>query len=165
MPRNEAQTRYELIDPALRRRGWNETNVKVEETTGGIVVIDGKARRRKGRTDYLLRLEVSKDTQPVAIALIEAKAEDKSPGFGLSQGKRDGDCDRLNVKFIFSTNGHQYVEYDKFTSITSQPKLPCLVIHSCRRFLCPIVGKIGRIKTERSAKNSWMENSALTLNL
>ena len=122
MPRNEAQTRFELINPALRLRGWDETNIKVEESTGGIVVIDGKARRRKGRTDYLLRLEVSRDAQPVAIALIEAKAEDKSPGFGLSQGKRNGDCERLNVKFIFSTNGHQYVEYDKFTGITSQPK-------------------------------------------
>jgi type I restriction enzyme R subunit len=122
VPRNEAQTRYELIDPALRLRGWNETNIKVEATSGGITVIDGRARRRKGRTDYLLRIEASKDTQPVAIALIEAKAEDKSPGFGLSQGKRDGDCDRLNVKFIFSTNGHLYVEYDKFTGITSQPK-------------------------------------------
>ncbi|MCL2153284.1 MAG: DEAD/DEAH box helicase family protein [Oscillospiraceae bacterium] len=122
MPRNEAQTRYELIDPALRLRGWNETNIKVEATSGGITVIDGKARRRQGRTDYLLRLEISKDTQPVAIALIEAKAEDKSPGFGLGQAKRDGDCDRLNVKLIFSTNGHQYVEYDKFTGITSGPK-------------------------------------------
>jgi type I restriction enzyme R subunit len=122
MPRNEAQTRYELIDPALRLRGWNETNIKVEATSGGITVIDGKARRRKGRTDYLLRLEVTKDTQAVAIALIEAKAEDKSPGFGLLQGKRDGDCDRLNVKFVFSTNGHQFVEYDKFTGLTSAPK-------------------------------------------
>jgi type I restriction enzyme R subunit len=122
MPRNEAQTRYELIDPALELRGWNRTNVKVEETAGGITVIDGKTIKHKGRTDYLLRLEVSKDTQPVAVALIEAKAEDKSPGHGLEQGKRDGDCNRLNVKFIFSTNGHQFVEYDKFTGIISQPK-------------------------------------------
>ena len=122
MSRNEAQTRYELVDPALRSRGWNETNVKVEVTYGAIIHIDGKARRCKGRTDYLLRLEVTKDTQPIALALIEAKAEDKSPGFGLGQGKRDSDCDRLNVKFVFSTNGRQYVEYDKFTGITSQPK-------------------------------------------
>jgi len=122
MPRNEAQTRYELIDPALRARGWNETNIKVEATSGGITVIDGKARQRKGRTDYLLRLEITKDTQPIAVALIEAKAEDKSPGFGMTQAKRDGDCDRLNVKFIFSSNGHQFVEYDKFTGTTSQPK-------------------------------------------
>ena len=122
MPRNEAQTRYELIDPALRTRGWNETNIKVEATSGGITVIDGRARRSQGRTDYLLRIEVTRDTQPVAVALIEAKAEDKSPGLGLSQGKRDGACERLNVKFIFSTNGRQFVEYDKFTGITSQPR-------------------------------------------
>jgi type I restriction enzyme R subunit len=31
------------------------------------------------------------------------------------QGQRDGECDRLNVKFIFASNGHQFVEYDKFT--------------------------------------------------
>ena len=122
MLRNEAQTRYELVDPALRLRGWNETNVKVEVTYGAIITIDGKAHQRQGRTDYLLRIEVTKDTQPIALALIEAKAEDKSPGFGLEQGKRDSDCNRLNVKFVFSTNGHQFVEYDKFTGITSQPK-------------------------------------------
>ena len=123
MARNEAETRTFLINPTLFSLGWNEANMSVEKTIGGITIVDGKARRRvKGRTDYLLRLEITKDTQPVAVALIEAKAEDKSPGFGLSQGKRDGDCDRLNVKFIFSTNGHQYVEYDKFTGMTSDPK-------------------------------------------
>jgi len=124
MSRNEAQTRFELIDPALRRRGWDGANTQVEaKTPGGITVIDGKARRRNsGRTDYLLHLEVSNGTQPIAVALIEAKPEDKSPGFGLLQGKRDGDCDRLNVKFIYSTNGHQFIEYDKFTGITSKPK-------------------------------------------
>jgi type I restriction enzyme R subunit len=95
----------------------------VEESTGGIFINDkGKAIRRKGRTDYLLRLIIRKDTQPHAIALIEAKAEDKSPGAGLEQGKRDGDFNRLNVKFIFSSNGHQFVEYDKFSGIISKPK-------------------------------------------
>lgn len=122
MSRNEAQTRFELIDPALFNRGWNTEHIKVEATVGGIDIIDGRARRRRGRTDYLLRLKVTRDTQPVAVALIEAKAEDKSPGFGLGQGKRDGDCNRLNVKFIFSTNGKQFVEYDKFTGLTSEAK-------------------------------------------
>lgn len=122
MSRNEAQTRFELIDPALFKLGWTTENIKVEETVGGIDIIDGKARRRRGRTDYLLRLRISNDTQPVAVALIEAKAEDKTPGYGLNQGKRDGDCTRLNVKFVFSTNGHQFVEYDKFTGITSDAR-------------------------------------------
>jgi type I restriction enzyme R subunit len=123
MPRNEAQTRFDLIDPALFQRGWTRDHIKVEHSTGGIFINDkGKAIRRKGRTDYLLRLIIKKDTQPHAIALIEAKAEDKSPGAGLEQGKRDGDFNRLNVKFIFSTNGHQFVEYDKFSGIISKPR-------------------------------------------
>ncbi|MDR2941574.1 MAG: DEAD/DEAH box helicase family protein, partial [Treponema sp.] len=123
MSRNEAQTRFELIEPAVFQRGWSREHIKVEESTGGIFINDkGKAIRRKGRTDYLLRLVIKKDTQPHAIALIEAKSEDKSPGAGLEQGKRDGDFNRLNVKFIFSTNGHQFVEYDKFTGLISKPK-------------------------------------------
>jgi type I restriction enzyme R subunit len=120
MPRNEAQTRRDLIDPALSARGWTQDHVKVEVSTGGYDIVTRK--RRQGRTDYLLRIIVSRDTQPVSVALIEAKAEDKSPGFGLQQGKRDGDIDRLNVKYIFSTNGHQFVEYDKFTGLTSSPR-------------------------------------------
>jgi type I site-specific restriction endonuclease len=120
MPRNEIQTRKDLINPALAARGWTRDHVKTEASTGGYDIVTRK--RRQGRTDYLLRIIVSRDTQPVAAALIEAKAEDKSPGFGLQQGKRDGDIDRLNVKFIFSTNGHQFVEYDKFTGLTSPPR-------------------------------------------
>jgi type I restriction enzyme R subunit len=123
MARNEAQTRRDLIDPALYAKGWTTANVMVEKTIGGIEVFDGKARRRsQGRMDYLLRFQVTTDTQPVAAALIEAKAEDKSPGFGLEQGKRYADCERLNVKFIFSTNGRQFVEFDKFSGLTSEPR-------------------------------------------
>jgi len=123
MSLNEAQTRFSLIEPVIFNRGWTREHIKVEESTGGIYINDkGKAIRRRGRTDYLLRLLIKKDTQPHAIALIEAKSEDKSPGAGLEQGKRDGDFNRLNVKFIFATNGHQFVEYDKFTGIISKPK-------------------------------------------
>jgi type I restriction enzyme R subunit len=124
MARNEAQTRRDLIDPALYAKGWTTANVMVEKTIGGIEVFDGKAHRHsQGRMDYLLRFQITTDTQPVAAALIEAKAEDKSPGFGLEQGKRYADCERLNVKFIFSTNGRQFIEFDKFTGLTSEPKL------------------------------------------
>jgi type I site-specific restriction endonuclease len=124
VPRNEAQTRFELVNPVLFARGWNTENIKVEATTGGIDVVGGRARRHNGHTDYLLRLQVGRDLQPVAIALIEAKPENKSPGFGLEQGKRDGDCDRLNVKFIFSTNGHQYVEYYDLSDIKVGKRTP-----------------------------------------
>jgi hypothetical protein len=40
--RNEAQTRYELIDPALDGCGWNRgSDVRIETTAGQIDIIDG----------------------------------------------------------------------------------------------------------------------------
>ncbi len=72
---NEADTRAKLIDPALYQRGWSEDKIKREETPGAVDVVDGKPRKRAhGRIDYTLRVRVNSDTQPVALALIEAKA-------------------------------------------------------------------------------------------
>jgi len=122
MLRNEAQTRFELINPALYARGWTTRNIKVEENAGGIEIIDGKSRRMNKRMDYTLRIQVSAETQPVPVAIIEAKPEGKSPGFGLEQGKRYADSARFDVRFVYSSNGHEFVEFDRFTGQTSPPK-------------------------------------------
>jgi len=53
MPRDERQTRVELIDPAIHDCGWNEALIREENTPGGTDIIDGRPRKRKGRTDYL----------------------------------------------------------------------------------------------------------------
>jgi type I restriction enzyme R subunit len=43
---------------------------------GAIEIIKGKARKRaRGRVDYTMRIKVNLASQPVAVALIEAKAE------------------------------------------------------------------------------------------
>ena len=117
---SEADTRAKLIDPALHRRGWTEDLIRREETECGIDILDGKPRRRKrGRTDYLLRIRVNISTQPVPIALIEAKSSDELPDKGLEQAKKYA---RLNhVPFVYSSNGHLFVEYDQFTGKTSDP--------------------------------------------
>ncbi len=120
MPLNEADTRAKLIDPVLYQRGWTEAHIKREETAGEIVIVNDKARRTQGRIDYTLRLRVSDQTQPVAVAIIEAKAEDLPPTHGLEQAKRYARL--LNVPFVFSSNGHQFVEYDFFTGSTSDPQ-------------------------------------------
>jgi len=123
MGMNEADTRAKLIDPALHARGWTEEHIKREETAGAIEIVNGKPRQRaKGYVDYTLRLKIRPDTQPVAVALIEAKAEDRSPGHGLQQAKCYADSKRLNVPFVFAMNGHLYVEYDRFTGQTSAPR-------------------------------------------
>ena len=119
----EADARAKLIDPAIHARGWTEDLIRREETAGAIEIVDGKPRKRaKGRVDYTLRVKVNLDTQPVVLALIEAKAEDLPPMHGLEQGKLYASCKRLDVPFVFSSNGHLFVEFDRFTGHTSAPK-------------------------------------------
>lgn len=125
MSYNEADTRAKLIDPAIHTMGWTEDHIKREISAGTIEITGKKAKRRnKGRIDYTLRLMVNSDSQPIAVALIEAKKEAMSPGFGLEQGKRYAEikCNNLNIKFVYSSNGHMFVEYDKFTGLISNPK-------------------------------------------
>ncbi|HUG38556.1 MAG TPA: DEAD/DEAH box helicase family protein [Candidatus Limnocylindrales bacterium] len=120
---NEADTRAKLIDPALHARGWTEDLIRREETAGAIDVVDGRPRRRtRGRIDYTLRVKVNATAQPVAMALLEAKAEDLPPGHGLEQAKGYAACKRLNVTFAFSSNGHLFVEFDCATGLTSAPR-------------------------------------------
>ncbi len=120
---SEADTCANLIDPAIRKCGWTEDMIRREETAGSIEIIGGKARRRsRGQVDYTLRLKVAAEAQPVAIALIEAKKSSLPPGHGLDQGKAYAHCKRLNVPFVFSSNGHQFVEYDRFTGLTRAPR-------------------------------------------
>ncbi len=123
MPLNEADTRAKLIDPAIHKCGWTEDLIRREETAGTIEIINGKGRRRsRGKIDYTLRVKVNIDTQPVALALIEAKKESLPPGHGLDQAKGYAECRQHNVKFIFSSNGHQFVEFDCFSGYTSAPR-------------------------------------------
>ena len=123
MTLSEADTRAKLIDPALHKRGWTEAHIRREETAGTVQIINGKARRRaRGKIDYVLRVKVNIDTQPVALALIEAKREGLPPGHGLSQAQGYAECRRMHVRFVFSSNGHQFVEYDDFTGLTSKPR-------------------------------------------
>jgi type I restriction enzyme R subunit len=120
---NEADTRANLIDPALLARGWTSELVKREVTAGAIEIHGDRARRRNtGRADYTLRVKVGDNPQPVAVALIEAKAEGYPPEHGLEQGKSYAPAQLLNVPFVFATNGHQFVEYDARTKLTSDKR-------------------------------------------
>jgi len=119
---SESDTRAKLIDPAIHARGWTEDLIRREETAGAIEIIDGKPRKQaKGRVDYTLRIKVNPETQPVAVALIEAKAEHLPPTHGLEQAKLYASCKRLNVPFVFSTNGHLFVGFERSTGLTSKP--------------------------------------------
>ncbi len=123
MTLSEADTRAKLIDPALYARGWKEDNLRREETAGAVDMHAGRARRRShGRMDYILRVKVTPDSQPVAMALLEAKAEHLAPDYGLEQEKAGASCKRLHVPFVIATNGHLFVMYDNFSATTTGPR-------------------------------------------
>ena len=123
MPRTEAQVRFELIDPALETRGWKRTDVRVEEVAAAIDIVHHQPRRRpKGRTDYVLRRPLQTDGEPVPLAIIEAKHEGLAPEHGLQQGKSYRVGQLNHVPFVFSSNGHLFVEYDEESGVTSEPK-------------------------------------------
>ncbi len=139
MPLSESDTRAKLIDPAIHARGWTEDLIRREETSGAIEIVDGRPRKRsRGRVDYLLRVKVNSDTQPVAVALIEAKAEHLPPNHGLEQAKLYAACRRLNVPFVLSSR-------------------VCRVSPSClsRRFACFVVQDFGpRLLRPKQASRS-----------
>ena len=119
---SESDTRAKLIDPAIHKRGWTEDLIRREETAGAIEIGDSGPRRRpRGRVDYVLRIKATLDSQPVAVALIEAKAEHLPPAHGLEQAKLYAACKRLNVPFVYSSNGHLFVEFDRLTGQTTAP--------------------------------------------
>ncbi len=122
MSLGEADTRAKLIDPALHKRGWSEDLLSREVTAGPVEVVGGKPRRSsKGRVDYTLRLQVAPSSQHITIALMEAKAEQYPATHGLQQAKLYASSKRLNVPFVYSSNGRQFVEYDAFTGLTTAP--------------------------------------------
>lgn len=121
MELNEAETRTQIIDPALHGRGWTEELIRREETLGTVEIVDGKpTRQTHGRTDYTLRVKPTPDAQPFAIAILEAKPEDKPPTYGLDQAKQYGrKAARFNVPFVIATNGYLWTLFDRRSMKTS----------------------------------------------
>ena len=106
---NEAETRAELIDPALREVGWNvvaDSRVRREIICPGR--IEGAGRRAKAEiADYVLTFLNHK------LAVIEAKAEDKGPTDGVAQAKAY--AEKLQARFAYSTNGRRIYQIDMET--------------------------------------------------
>ncbi|MHB8763663.1 MAG: DEAD/DEAH box helicase family protein [Deferrisomatales bacterium] len=122
MGKNEAETRYELIDPVLRDKGYRLPYVRLE-TPAPVEPVGPKGRRRKGpgKTDYLLCVEVPNGTAPLPVAILEAKKEDEDPLKGMQQAKGYSECERFDAKYIFSSNGHRYAKFNKFTGEQTGP--------------------------------------------
>jgi type I restriction enzyme, R subunit len=119
---SETDTINKLINPAIYQSGWTEAHIRREISAGKLEGMGKNKRRRQGRVDMLLRVMVNSQTQPVAVAVLEAKKNNLPPTHGLEQGKLYSQSQRLNVPFVFSSNGFQFVEYDQSTGQTSAPR-------------------------------------------
>jgi type I restriction enzyme R subunit len=114
---NEADTCRKYVVPLLQAAGWENAPFSIAEQRyftnpkGRIRVIGGRIIRGKPkRSDYLLRYRPD-----FPIAVVEAKADYKTPGAGLSQAKENAEI--LDLKFAYSTNGKGIVEFDYTTGI------------------------------------------------
>ncbi|MRR18412.1 MAG: DEAD/DEAH box helicase, partial [Deltaproteobacteria bacterium] len=123
MSYNEAETRFHLIDPVLREKGYNDRQRIKLETPAPVEPVGAKGRRRKGsgRTDYLLCVQVGDIPKPLPVGVLEAKQESEDPLKGMEQAKDYANCERFEAKYVFATNGHRYGEFDKFTQLQSGP--------------------------------------------
>ena len=120
---NEQETRFHLIDPVLRDKGYADPQRIKLETPAPVEPTGPKGRRRKGagRTDYLLCVQVGNMPKPLPVAVLEAKKQSEDPLKGMQQAKGYADCQRFDVKYVFATNGHRYGEYDLFTRLQTGP--------------------------------------------
>lgn len=112
---NEEETRFHLIDPVLRRKGYDDPQRIKLETPAPVEPTGPKGRRRRGagRTDYLLCVQVGDMPKPLPVAVLEAKKQSEDPLKGMQQAKGYADCARFDVQYVFSSNGHLYGDYDK----------------------------------------------------
>ena len=123
MAYNEQETRYYLIDPILRAKGYDDHERLKLETPAPVEPTGPKGRRRKGagRTDYLLCVRLDGMPMALPVAVLEAKKQDEDPLKGMQQAKGYADCKRFDVKYVFATNGHLYGEFDFFTNLQCGP--------------------------------------------
>ena len=107
---NEAETRAEHIDPALKNSGWGvvEGSRVLREHCITLGRLQGSGKRAKGDiADYVL---VYRNTK---IGVVEAKAWDKHYTEGVGQAKSY--AVKLSVRFTYSTNGQQIYGIDMAT--------------------------------------------------
>jgi type I restriction enzyme R subunit len=117
----EAETRFFLIDPVLREKGYDAHQWVKLETPAPVEPTGPKGKRRKGsgRTDYLLCVQIGNMPKPLPVATLEAKKASDDPLKGMQQAK--GYINRYDIKYVFATNGYFYGEYDTFTGLQAGP--------------------------------------------
>ena len=117
---NEAETRAEHIDPALKAAGWGVVDGSRVRREYPITLgrIEGHGRRGKPLiADYVLEYRNTR------LAVVEAKAWDEEVSEGVGQAKNY--AGKLAVRFTYSTNGKGIYAVDMQTGKEGEvPRYP-----------------------------------------
>lgn len=112
---NEAETRADYIDPALKAAGWGvvESSRIRREYPITLGRLEGGGKRGKSLSaDYVLEYRNTK------LAVIEAKAWDKPLTEGVAQAKDY--AGKLTIRFTYSSNGQGIYAIDMLTGKESE---------------------------------------------
>lgn len=106
---NEAQTRLNKIDPALKKAGWNE--VEDSHIIVEYAITNGRVSKsvapKPSKADYILVYK------GVKLAVVEAKSDEKDVSEGVAQAKQYAKM--LNIRFTYATNGDKIYAMDMET--------------------------------------------------
>ena len=111
MRMTEEEVKLNYITPAIERAGWDRKLIRMEyPITAGKIVVRGEKtfRLTKKRADYLL---FYKENMPLAI--VEAKDPSHVIGDGMLQAQEY--AKKLDVRFVYTSNGDGFLFYDMKT--------------------------------------------------
>ena len=109
MSEREIETNF--ITPAVEKSKWSKKQIRMNVYfTDGKIMIAGKTikRGRRNFADYILEYKPN-----VPLAVIEVKDNNHSVGEGMQQGL--GYAEKLDLPFVFSSNGDGFVFHDRET--------------------------------------------------
>ena len=111
---SEEDIKNQRITPVLLEKKWKREQIRMEYAyTAGEIRVDGNmtSRKKKKFIDYLLF-----DDENYPIAIIEAKSAKYHHSRGLQQAKEYAKelSDKLDVPFVFSSNGEKFRMYSKY---------------------------------------------------
>jgi hypothetical protein len=114
---SKTEIRSQFIDPVLEKVGWRKTAIEREKT----FYHDKEKKLKAFGADYVLYVDHPRRGR-VTAAIIDATRDTFPAGYSLEHGKICADVAGQNVRFVFATNGREFVQYDRTTRTTGSPQ-------------------------------------------
>lgn len=115
----EEEVKLNYITPAIENSGWTKKQIRMEYSiNAGKIVVRGNIAKRlpKKKADYVLFYQ-----ENLPLAVVEAKDNNHNIGDGMFQAQEY--AQKLDVRFVFTSNGDGFLFYDMETGEQKQLSL------------------------------------------